>query len=522
MSPILRTAFFMATGLLIASCIRRPDVTSATVVGTLPRIDPDYTFLVIPPNIAPLNFRIEEKGRDYFVRISSDAAPPIELHCPDGVCRIGVEDWREMLRANKGMSLYYDIFAMDQEGGWVQFQRIINTVASDSIDSHIVFRLLSPNTYLSTVRGIFQRNLETFERSALVTLRDRTFRCFNCHTFHQHDPNRFLLHIRGPHAGMMLVMDGQTRKVNTKQDPMFRPLAYASWHPDGLHIAATLNMFKGYFSSTDERYYFQAVEKRGDLVVYNVESNAISTTREIFENEYIETHPCWSHDGRYIYFVRCRDKPLLSHEDLDAFKFDMVRIPYDVATDTWGSLETVMTYADAGKSCAFPRPSPCGRYVLHILADRATYPIHQKSSDVYILDLVSTEYRKLDMVSSDRSESYPRWSSSGRWFSFLSNRRDGMSALPYFAYFDRQGQVHKAFVLPQKDPAYYDTFIDTYNVLELVKSRVDISPFDLARAMQQPAADAVFPNPPEVDAYTGATRKYIAQEVADGTGSLEF
>ena len=81
----------------------------------------------------------------------------------------------------------------------------------------------------------------------------------------------------------------------------------------------------------------------------------------------------------------------------------------------------------------------------------------------------------------------------------------GLSALPHFAYFDAQGQAHKAFVLPQKDPARYDTFLDTYNVLELVKSRVTITPSELASGMQSEAEDAVFPNPPEVDAYTGAT-----------------
>ena len=511
---LLRIALFIAAGLLGVSCSRGPDITSAVAVDSPPRIDPDYTSLVIPPNIAPMNFRIEEEGRDYFVRFSADAGAGFELHCPDGTCRIEPEDWREMLRANRGMDIYCEVYVEKEDGAWVRFQQITNTVARDSIDSHIVFRQLFPNKKLSTVRGIFQRNLETFERSALVTLRDRTFICFNCHTFHQHNPDRFLLHIRGPHAGMMLVMDGETRKVNTKQEPMFRPLAYASWHPDGVHIAATLNMFKGYFSSTDEQYYFQAIEKRGDLVVYNVETNAISTTREIFENDYIETHPCWSHDGRYIYLVRGKDKPLLSHGDFDAFKFDLARISYDAVTDTWGTPEMVMAYSQAGKSCAFPRPSPCGRYVLHILADRATYPIHQKSSDVYLLDLEAKEYRRLDAVSSDLAESYPRWSSNGRWFSFLSNRRDGMSALPYFAYFDTEGQVHKAFVLPQEDPEFYDTFTDTYNVLELVKSRVEISPFELARAMQQPAADAIFPNPPEVDAYTGATWKYIASEAA--------
>jgi hypothetical protein len=144
--------------------------------------------------------------------------------------------------------------------------------------------------------------------------------------------------------------------------------------------------------------------------------------------------------------------------------------------------------------------------VLHVLADKTTYPIHQKSSDLYLLDLDSKEHRRLDAVCSDRADSYPRWSSNGRWFTFLSNRRDGISALVYMAYFDTQGKAHKAFVLPQKDPCFYRTFIDTYNVVEPVKSRVNTSTFKLAQAMQQPPREAKFPNPPQVDAYTGPTK----------------
>ena len=508
MSRLPGVLFFAAIGLLLVSCGRVPDTSSATRLDTPPRIDPDYASLVIPPNIAPLNFRIKEVGRDYVVKISSDAAPPLEVHSPDGTVRIGLKAWRAMLGKNKGRNLYYDIYVKRQDGGWVQFQRVTNTVAEESIDSCIVYRLVLPNKAVARIKGLYQTNLETSESSALMTLRDGTFECFNCHTFHQHNPDRFLLHVRVQHSGMLLVMDGKTRKVNTQQSPMFRPLAYASWHPDGRHIAATLNRYFCSYPARKAQYYFQAVDKRGDLVVYDVETNTVSTTRPVFENEYIESHPCWSHDGKHIYFVRAKDKVLLVPEDWNKFKFDMMRISYDTATDTWGSPETVMAYSELGKSCAFPRPSPDGKYVLHILSDQTNYPINQITADLYVLDLETKEYRKLDKPSSDLAESYPRWSSNGRWFSFLSNREDGKSALPYFAYFDALGQAHKAFVLPQKDPAYYDTFMDTYNVLELVKSRVTIKPFDLASGMQKEAEGSVFPNPPEVDARTGATPTY--------------
>ena len=80
-----------------------------------------------------------------------------------------------------------------------------------------------------------------------------------------------------------------------------------------------------------------------------------------------------------------------------------------------------------------------------------------------------------------------------------------MSALPYFAYFDAQGREHKAFVLPQEDPGGYDTFTDSYNAVQLVKGKVTVDPFTLAEALQQPAVPAGFPNPPNAEAYTGAT-----------------
>ena len=501
---ILVTSLIAA--LLPASCCRMPDVTSATMSDREARIDPDYTSLTIPPNIAPLNFRIMEDGRDYVVRISSDGGERLHIHCRDGICRIPAKSWRRLLEANRGGRLLYSIFVRGDDGAWRQFRPVVNTVAKEPLDSHLVYRLLMPNKATGTIKGIYQRDVESFRESPLITRRDGTFVCFNCHTFHQHNPNRFLVHIRVKHPGMMLVMDGKVSKINTKQAPMFRPLAYASWHPGGSHIAATCNRFLGHFPSTARLYYFEAIEKRGDLVVYNVDRNTISTTKAVFGHKYIETHPCWSPDGKYIYYSRGADTPLLEPGDFGKTKFDMMRIPHDVATDTWGAPETVKAYSELGLSCAFPRPSLCGKYVLHILSEKTTYPIHQESSDVYMLELASKRHKRLDLVNSDRAESYPRWSSNGRWFVFVSNRRDGMSALPYFAYFDTKGEARKAFVLPQKDPVHYDTFIDTYNVVELVKSRVNVSAFRLAQAMQQPSTEAGFPNAPRVDAYTGATK----------------
>ena len=483
-----------------------PDVSTATRLEQKPRIDPDYTSLVIPPNIAPLNFRILEDGQDFVVAVSSDGGQRLEIHCRDGRCRLPGKAWRQLLEDNRGGSLYFDVFALSPDGTWFEFGRIVNRIAKEPIDPYIVYRRLVPNKSWSDIRGIYQRDLESFRESALITTRDGTIKCFNCHTFHQNDPNRFLLHVRGEHEGMVLAENGEIRKINTKQGPMFRPLAYSAWHPNGRHIAATCNRFIGHTPANARTYYFEAIDKRGDLLVYDVETNRISTSEAVFGHETIETHPCWSADGKFIYYCSAKDLPIVKPEDWDRNDSDLMRVAYDVASDTWGTPEVVKAYSELGVSCSFPRPSPCGKYVLHILADKTTYPIHQESSDLYLLDLETKEYRKLDAACSARAESYPRWSSNGRWFTFLSSRVDGLSALPYLAFFDDKGNAGKALVVPQENPDYYDTFIDTYNTLEPVKSRVNVSAFKLAQGIQQKAKDAEFPDPPQVDAYTGPTK----------------
>ncbi|MEG0037981.1 MAG: hypothetical protein RR711_02205, partial [Bacteroides sp.] len=63
------------------------------------------------------------------------------------------------------------------------------------------------------------------------------------------------------------------------------------------------------------------------------------------------------------------------------------------------------------------------------------------------------------------------------WFVFASKRGDGQYGKPYFSYVDKQGNTHKPFVLPQKDPEYYDYTFKSYNIPELSATSL---PFDAA------------------------------------------
>ena len=54
-------------------------IDNYTEAGRLPVIKPDYTEIVIPPNIAPLNFLIKEQGNRYYVKIYSKNGNSIEI-----------------------------------------------------------------------------------------------------------------------------------------------------------------------------------------------------------------------------------------------------------------------------------------------------------------------------------------------------------------------------------------------------------------------------------------------------------
>ena len=71
---------------------------------------------------------------------------------------------------------------------------------------------------------------------------------------------------------------------------------------------------------------------------------------------------------------------------------------------------------------------------------------------------------------------------------FSSRRLDGNFTRPCIAYFDRNGQAHKAFLLPQEDPEHNWLRMKSYNVPELSRRPVPVSPEELRRAIYDDAA----------------------------------
>jgi hypothetical protein len=162
-----------------------------------------------------------------------------------------------------------------------------------------------------------------------------------------------------------------------------------------------------------------------------------------------------------------------------------VRVSYDIERDQWGDPEVMVSAQETGLSACQPKVSPDGRLVVFCLCKWGSFPVYQVSSDLYALDLNTRQYRRLD-INSNQAESWHCWSSNGRWIVFSSKRLDGLFARPFFSYVDEQGRFYKPFLLPQQDPAFYESYLNTFNVPQLVRGPIVVTERELAQGILKP------------------------------------
>ena len=86
-----------------------------------------------------------------------------------------------------------------------------------------------------------------------------------------------------------------------------------------------------------------------------------------------------------------------------------------------------------------------------------------------MLDLQTGISRPMTEANSDDTESFHNWSTNSRWLVLSSRRDDGLYTRPYFCHVDDNGNVTKAFMLPQRNPRrfYRDRFF-SFNVPDFI------------------------------------------------------
>lgn len=485
---------------LFASCISY-DTKDNIPVDRLPSIFPDYSLTIIPPNIAPLNFYIKEKGTAFVAKIYGKYGIPFIINSKEPLIYININKWRKLLKANTNNEICFEIYVRNEHKQWLKFKTIANKVSQENIENYLVYRLINTGYVLWKNLGIFQRNIENFDESPVFVNSSVEEACVNCHSFCNCDPKKMILHLRLVHPGTLLVNGNKLSKINTKTNFTMSAGVYPSWHPNGKLIAFSVNIIGQNFTSSNLNR-IEVSDKASDIVVYNIENNKLTTSPKI-SSKCRENLPNWSPDGKWLYFISAPEA-----KDLETriyAKYELLRISYNPDSNKWGDVDTVLSSRETGKSISFPKISPDGRFLIFCMSDYGYFTIHHASTDLYILDLKTRKYHILEM-NSDKTESYHTWSSTGKWFVFASKRLDGLFSRPYFCYIDNNGKAYKPFVLPQKNPYFYDSFLKNYNIPELIKSEINIRPNVLRDLAYMQPQSVKFDSTVDIDALSGATK----------------
>ena len=464
---IARILYILMCGVLFACS---DTIKVSQVLETTPEIFPDYTDVVIPFNIAPLNFELKEQKGDCRIRFFSEAYQ-FEVKGKRGRCVIPESKWKRMLESAKGGDIQVIVYFKEREE-WIEYAPFLIHVAKDKIDSYLVYRLIAPGYELWNKMGIYQRNLETFHQSAIIENKMLNSNCVNCHSFCMQNPEQMLFHMREAFPGTILVNGDKIEKLNTKTKETISPLVYPSWHPSGKYVVFSVNTTKQAYHLHDKNR-IEVYDEASDVVLYNVEKHEIVTSEKLFSKDAFETFPTFSPDGKTLYY--CTAESRMMPQAYTDVKYNLCAISFDPESGQFGNqVDTLYNAKEQGKSVSFPRVSPDGHYLLYTLSGYGNFSIWHKDADLHMMDLTTGISRSLDEVNSEEVESYHSWSSNSRWFVFSSRRMDGLYTSPYIAYVSQEGEIGKPFLLPQEDPHFYFSYMKSFNIPEFVTEKVDI------------------------------------------------
>lgn len=473
-------------GVILMNGCGTGDGKKLMTINREPVVEPDYSGVTIPVNIAPLNFKIKEDGTFFRINAVSSNGNHVKVTSSDGVVRFPLRSWKKLLKGSQNGKIEVEVIAENKYRNATKYNSFNVIVADEPMDPYICYRLLNPGYEIYLQLKIIQRSVSDFRETSVVENQLLDNNCINCHSFNRNRSDKFLFHVRGSKGGTYFVEGEKIKRINLKTSGMKYGAVYPAWHPGGRYVAfSSNNIVQSFHASTEEN--IEVTDLASSLILYDTERNEMSSIAGKDTSDYMDTFPEWSPDGKYVYF--CRAPKYKKGIDFRTIKYDMFRRSFDPEAMTFGDGELVFDARSVNKSVSFPRVSPDGKYLVFTLHNFGNFSIWHKEADLYVIELMSGKTEKMPL-NSDETESYHSWSSNGKWLVFSSKRGDGLTARPYFAYFNSPDDIGKPFVLPQKDPTLYDRMILTFNKPEFLDGYINQDPRSFERASKKAPLNA--------------------------------
>ena len=489
----------VAAALLVAvSCT--PSLPDAyTPSKKSPIIYPDYKEVTIPCNIAPLTFEIKEKEATSLLTCFSAGDKQLLLSGRD--VTPSLEEWRDLLSVfTKSGKIKVDTY-FEKNGEWYMNRPFFINVSSDTIDRYLSYRLIPPSYVSYEKLDIMQRDLTSFDEKViycnLLVATESGGQCINCHQYKNYKTDNMQFHARQYLGGTFFVHNGEYSKVNLKTDSTISAGVYPAFNPVYDVVAYSVNN-TGQAFHTSNQNKIEVQDAASDLILYNPVKNTVSHISN-GKND-LEVFPCWSADGRTLYYCcahfEVKDTAnAITREEVARYneiKYDILARRWNPETYEFSEPDTLFACSRMGKSATLPRISPDGRYMLFALGEYGCFHVWHRDADIYMLDLLNGEVRPLKKSNSTDAESYPTWSSSGKWIMFSSRRDDGNYTRVYIAHVEPDGSTTKAFLLPQSNPAFHTLYDKSFNRPEFMVEPVPFTPLEAAEVLSGEALKVTY------------------------------
>ena len=459
-------------------------------------IYPDYSGVVLPPNISPLDFRIQNEGNKFVTTITGEKGGQIVSKGRE--VKLPLKKWKALLEANIGAGLTCTI-NVKKDGKWFTLKSFRSDVALEPIDEFLTYRLLAPSYEFYTAFSIRQRNLSTGKDWEVYNNRmhynPKEQQCMNCHQFQNYRTDNWQMHIRQVMGGTLIITGDDFKKVNLKTESTISAGVYPAWHPEERLIVYSVNRTRQFFHEKNIQK-LEVQDPVSDLILYDIDSNEVSMVSA--DTLAFETFPTWSPDGKTLYYSSARQPEiaLLPSDSIavcfDKIHYDLMSRSFDLQTKSFGPEKLVFDAKSSEMSAMEPRVSPDGRYLLFSYGRYGTFHIWHRDSDLWVKDLQTGESKPLEPANSPDADSFHNWSSNGRWIVYTSRRDDGLFTRVYFSYFDKDGNAHKPVMLPMRDLSGRSDEVYSYNVPEFTVEPIRQSVRDLSKMISTDAIPAEF------------------------------
>lgn len=479
----MKHIIYILLSLFLLSCASHPDLPKDFVeIDSQPFIFPDYKDVTVPSNIAPLNFMTTDSVSARIVTEILSSNGKTYVYGGGKTVTIPEDEWKEIRDASIGKDVEVTVYSQHKVSKeWAKFKTFKIHIAPEMIDDYISYRLIEPGYMLYNKMSISQRQMSSFEETEIynnqVSGAAGKGQCINCHSYQNYGTDNMLFHVRVTDGGTVLVVDGKPKKVDLKRPYTISAGVYPAWHPSEKLIAFSTDKTSQWFHTLDKNK-IEVFDNASDLILYDIARDSVMIIAD--DSNRLEVFPTWSPKGDYLYYCSAdawENDTIDFRTEFVNLRYNLYRKSFDATTLSFGAEELIYAADSIGRSVSLPRLSPDGRFVAMAEGDYGYFNIWHHEADIKVLCLDADEQRNIDVSginSSGFAESYPSWSSNGKWLMCASRRDDGNYSRVYISYFDGE-RLHKAFELPQKDPIHNTLRLKSYNRPEFMRESVKVS-----------------------------------------------